>query len=683
MPISQKFFTMLPQRAVRQTMFTGDAFYNASWDYAISPEGKHYFSVCAEWLDDFGRPGLDAMLYEYIPGNGTLQPCVNVNTDLFTYPRTIRPTKIHTCINFMEDGRIIMNIHTTSPSPEHPQWMPEAYYAHPHEGFPGSNLIIFDPKTGKTEDLGIPIRYESIYGAQYDPSARAYYCSGYFRGHGYRIDLDTHAVTDFGQITEFGSYLHHLGADGHIYLSTRSGSLLRYNTTKQLPEFLGVELPTDLRYGPHQKRSRHVMCYAVNDPDGSKFYCTAHNKSNLLYAYSFADNTVSVVGSVVPDEYREVGDYMVFGMDFDSNGVLWYGLTAVGSSVHLISWDLNRDGSPIDHGIIGTPAHNYTCFCEAHIRENVFYAAGACHPWDPPSIVAVDLATVLEDSGKTGIQALDKATYRAKVYAPYYPCGNYLGETNAATGGIASHSAPDVPGGHALSDGVLRAVPKNNQFMMKTQEKYVTKLWKLCGVQASKVLSVSHDLNSKVTAITGNSDAGWLLHRIRKGHLLSTEPLTCPPETVSVSEKYNDVVFAAPAGRSWLAKAACDAPLADGSYLVGTLAGTLAVVQNGNAYNLGMPIEAGKIHALSSSPDKRTVYGVAGDKDGIGIVFSYSMEAGIVSHGMLYFADGCGNEGLGISTEPTSIDFAPDGRSIAIGVSDQLGCVYEYYFEDR
>ena len=682
----KRFFSMLPQSAVKQTMFQGDGYYNASWDYAISPDGRHYFSVCAEWLDGSGKPGLDAMLYEYSPEKLSLQCLINVNTDLFTYPRTIRPTKVHTCINFLEDGRVIMNTHTTSPSPVHPQWMPEAYYAHPYEGFPGSNLLVYDPKTGKVEDMGIPVRYESIYGARYDPIGKAYYCSGYFRGHGYKIDLNTHAVTDYGQVTEFGSYLHHTGSDGNIYISTRSGSLLRYNVYQKKPEFLGVSIPTDPDFPEFADRKRNVMTYAANAPDGKGFYFCMHTKNRKLYYYDIASNCIETVGSVIPGWWLLIADVgaSVFGMAFDEQGVLWYGLTAEGSCVHLIHWDVVNGGEPTDHGVIGTPEHNCTCFCEAYIRNNVFYAASACHPKDPPSIVAVDLKLLQKTVETEPLLAMDINTYRGMVFAKYYPKGGYSGSTNVVTGGIASYNAPDIPGGHALSDGILRALPRNNQFMVKAGKKYVTKLWKQMPIEASSVVEVGYERDGTVIAVSGNPQEGYWQHRIFRGKLLSTGKIDYVQRTTdAIREKYREVVFAAPAGRSWLAHACCEAVLTDESALVGTEAGTLAVVKNGKAYNLGSPMGAGRIHALSASADGRTVYGVAGDPEGIGIVFSYSMEAGLVSHGMIYFIDGDGEEGMGISTEPTSIAFSPDNSAIAIGAADRLGCVYEFFFEDR
>ena len=125
---SRKYFrSMISQRGIKQTFFHGQAEYNASWDYNVSPEGRHFFSVCAE------GPKIDAMLYEYIPESCEMIECVDTKKHIITYPRTVRPSKIHTCISFMEDGRLIMNNHTTAGAPSHPDWMTEAYFSHPCE----------------------------------------------------------------------------------------------------------------------------------------------------------------------------------------------------------------------------------------------------------------------------------------------------------------------------------------------------------------------------------------------------------------------------------------------------------------------------------------------------------------------------------------------------------------------
>lgn len=675
------FRSMVSQRGIKQTFYDGPAEYNASWDYNVSPDKKHFISICAE------GPKTDAMMYEYIPETCELKPCLDTKKDVMLYPRTIRPSKIHTCISFMEDGRVIMNNHTTAGAPAHPGWMTEAYWNHNWEGFPGSNVFIYDPKTGKTEDLGVPVPRESIYGGAYDPIHRAYYFSGYYRGHGYRLDLDTRKVTDYGQFTEFGTYFHIQGPDGNIYLSTRRGRMLRYNVHNQQAEILKSEIPVDETVW-EDSRTHNVMAYGAFGPDKKLYLCAHHNET--VFCYDTEKDEIAPVGSPVPSWYREKykGLYLLFGMDFDSKGVLWYGLKILGNCMRLVSWDIFNGGEPVDHGIVGTPEHAAWNFCQIHIVDDILYGSTTNHAVDGPAMIAIDLNIMNEDVDKPRERAWDKIVYRGTTDADIYPGEEKLsGPAAADATGPASQEERQAKkmlyGGEAYADGILRAKPYNNQFMLTTPTYYVTKLWKTLGDAASQVVEVYHDEADNVVAISGNGNTGYFKNIVKHGKLLSSEKIDYQPKDQNaVAEKYKDVILPAQAGRSWIAQATCEAELADGSMLVGTKAGGLAIVKDGKSFMLGFVSGTGAVHDLTSSPDKKTIYGVCGDKEDYGLVFSYSTEMGVVCHGGLYFEGrAASDDGLGISCEPCCIDYASDGKSIAIGVRDRLGAVYEYYFD--
>lgn len=675
------FRSVVSQRGIKQTFYTGPAEYNASWDYNVSPDKRHFISICAE------GPKTDAMMYEYIPETCELKPCLDTKKDIMLYPRTIRPSKIHTCMSFMEDGRVIMNNHTTAGAPSHPDWMTEAYWNHTWEGFPGSNVFIYDPKTGKTEDLGIPVPRESIYGGAYDPIHRAYYFSGYYRGHGYRLDLDTRRVTDYGQFTEFGTYFHIPGPDGNIYLSTRRGRMLRYNVHNQQAEILKSEIPVDETVW-EDSRTHNVMAYGAFGPDKKLYLCAHHNET--VYSYDTEKDEIAPVGSPVPQWYRDKykGLYLLFGMDFDSNGVLWYGLKILGNCMRLVSWDIFNNGEPVDHGIVGTPEHAAWNFCQIHIVDDILYGSTTNHAVDGPAMIAIDLNIMKEDVDKPRERAWDKIVYRGTADADIYPGDEVLsGPAAADATGPASQEERQAKkklyGGEAYADGILRKLQRNNQFMLTTPTYYVTKLWQKVGVEESPVAEVYHDEDGNVVAISGNEKNGYFKNIVKQGKLLSSEKIEYKPKDENaIADKYKDVILPAQAGRAWIAQATCEAELADGSMLVGTKAGGLAIVKDGKSFMLGFVSGTGAIHDLTSSLDKKTVYGVCGDKEDYGLVFSYSMEMGIVCHGGLYFEGrAASDDGLGISCEPCCIDYAPDGKSLAIGVRDRLGCVYEYYFD--
>ena len=163
----EQYLQMIPQSAVKQCFIDAPGF-NAAWDYCVTSEGKHYIPCCAE-----GTFPEYVKLYEYLPDANEMKLLFDLEGSITVYPRTIRPSKFHTSINPMPDGKLIMTTHTTASAPGHPCWMPEAYYTHMWEGYMGSNVLIYDPETGKVEDLGIPVPRDSVYGAKYIASINA------------------------------------------------------------------------------------------------------------------------------------------------------------------------------------------------------------------------------------------------------------------------------------------------------------------------------------------------------------------------------------------------------------------------------------------------------------------------------------------------------------------------------
>ena len=150
--IEEKLHYLVNQKAVRHSLLPPEIKHNATWDYAISPKGRHFFSVCAE-----GRYTEYAHLYEYIPATGALELRFRLDDVIITYPRAIRPSKFHESFSFLPDGRLIMTSHTTATAPNHPALAVSAYFDHQWEAYPGSNILIYDPETNKVTDLGIPV----------------------------------------------------------------------------------------------------------------------------------------------------------------------------------------------------------------------------------------------------------------------------------------------------------------------------------------------------------------------------------------------------------------------------------------------------------------------------------------------------------------------------------------------
>lgn len=663
---TEDYLKLVPQNAIRMSFIDAPG-YNAAWDYCITPEGRHFIPCCAE-----GSFPEYVKLYEFLPETGEMKLCFDMETSLVVYPRTIRPSKIHTSICPLSDGRLIMATHTTASAPTHPHWMPEAYYTHLWEGFMGSNIIIYDPATGEVEDLGIPVPRVSFYGAKYIERHNCLFLSDYFRGHAYRFDLNDRCVTDYGQCMEFGVCYLQEGPDGHLYFSTRSGALWRFNVDTLEPEYTGIEIPRMERPTVHDGgirrhgANRNVMTYAANGPDG-RIYLTTH-VGERFFAYDPENRRLETLGYCSPAAVRhDFPEGFVAGMAFDREGKLWYTEKFGTFGKHLCRLDiLNPGAQPEDFGLIGT--RERACFCveDIIIRDDILYICDTNYELGCPGVISIDLEVLRCDATEERSLGQDICLFFDKtepIHQEFYE-GDLLADAARllAVRGKAADEWPFIA---------------RNPFHFGRGRRYVCKLWKRFGDSCSAVEAVSFDAAGNVLAYIRAQ--GGICARIRDGELLDWEHCASPPQRDLDRLARITASYPLPAhpGRQYLARASAMAEMADGSLLVGTGDGCLAVINNGRVFALGPVCNGGAIHDIAASPDGKKLYGVAGDPESLGVVFSFDAENGLELCGSLYYEDCYGSEVVGVSCEPHSIAVSPDGTRVAVGVRDRLGSVYE------
>lgn len=669
----EQYLGLIPQSAVKQCFIDAPG-YNAAWDYCVTPKGRHFISCCAE-----GTFPEYVKLYEYLPDSNEMKLCFDLEKSLVIYPRTIRPSKVHTSMNPMPDGRLIMATHTTASAPNHPCWMPEAYYTHMWEGFMGSNILIYDPETGKVEDLGIPVPRDTIYGAKYIAEKDCLFFSTYMRGHAYRFDLKDRSVTDYGQCTEFGVYYLAKASDGNLYFTTRSGALWRFDVKTLRPEYTGVDVPEDQtkvkqRHVPNCGRNRNVMAYAANGEDG-RLYFAVHVGSRF-FAYDPKTNTLEMLGHTIPEVVRETTPYaMVAGMVFDRYGKLWYSCGEGHRGLRLCRIDIQDPlAQPEDFGLIGTEKRVQATVENMFIREDVLYMSDTNHGADAPGVVTVNLGKVREDAHKERILCQDPVLFiREKDQKVRY---EELYRGNLEEDGRHFMDFLD----QCAQDG--RYLTENPVFFGKGQ-RYACKLWKQFGAGSSGVSSVFYDEDGNVLAYLGAE--GSICVTVRDGEILKWEKSGAikGEDTEAVEKRFAGYSLPAHPGRQYLAQASACGKLGNGSVLVGTKDGMLAVIKPaddkaGKVFCLGAVCNGGAVHDIAVSPDGKRAYGVAGDPDSLGMIFTYDAESGLELCGCIRFEDGFGRESVGVSCEPCCIAVSPDGRRVAVGVRDYLGCVYEF-----
>ena len=685
-----EWFRLLPAEAIRHKYFTDQPEYAATWDLYVTREGRIFFPLCAELYYP-----MMTRLYEYLPEEDRFRLHFRLEDVTIQQERAIRASKIHTSITEINDGRLIMTTHTTARSPEHPDWMPFAYYGHPWEGYQGSHILIYDYRAGKVEDRGIPVPFESIYGAKYDASHNCLYFTGYLRGHLYRYDLDDNRVTDYGKITEFGSFRIAEGPDGNFYSSSRSGDFFRINLKTQQIESLGIELPDN--NGIHSRYHRIISYSACAR---GKLYLQP-TFSTGLWEYDPAANTLRQVGDFRP----KIGSYLprtgldsysqwVFGMAMDDEECLWYGYSLGG--LHLVRWDFLHGGEPENMGLIGSPGRGITIAPELLYRDGKLYVGDTNHLLDGPGAAVIDLERLkaARAAGRQGAICADALLY--KEIAQSVDREDFA--FRPAPGFTPTPMASFYPGG-GLERDIQRCLdqeksveqysvlPVGNRFDFQAKQLDGILLWRELSTELSQVRRLRWQDDRTLIAQTGpepgemGPDAGRELV-LTDGVITSCRPISAYDAEAPLPEFLRGLDYPAYPGRQYKAVPTAWAPWNGGRFLVGTRDGMLAVVTpegsgGASVFSLGTAAPNGPIHSITVSPDGTRAYGVAGDRLDLGSIFYYDDRAGLRWKGMVYRSEE--EKGMTLAgNELCCAALSPDGTRLAIGTRDRMGCIFLY-----
>ncbi|MEH7255057.1 hypothetical protein V7111_23380 [Neobacillus niacini] len=642
-------YRVMNQIGVKQCVLPSPSVHNASWDALLTSEGELYLSLCSELTTSEY-----AKLAKYDYQKNKVEEIFYTKELIFSNERFIRDSKIHTSLAQLGDGRLIMLTHTTDKSPDHPAWMPNAYYNHPWEGFPGSSLILYDPTTNKAENYGIPVHRETLYGGTYDAVKNAYYALGYMKGHLYRIDLDDRQVTDYGQVVEKASYRLIVGSDRNIYFTSRNGVLMRINVETQKVENLRHILPNS---SEKYRRNRSYMTYGVNGPDGRLYMSGMFNDE--ISVYDPKTDCFEVIGHYKQPEFYIKGienhDY-IGAMDFDANGVLYYIICGLrqdsgedfklGNS--LMRWDIMNGKDPEFLGLAGTESRVTTSSCSLFIDKGIqiLYIISTNHGNDAPDVIAVDLSVYKEKAHELGPVTHDPFVYSEnKLYKE-----------------------------HGESIRNTRKVWENNPYAFTAKSVIPVALW--------KEFSDEEIFDSGVKKLVWNSghlelftgEKSFYQYILdQSGKILHKRPITSLEADSQINLELELPYYP---GRQYQAVVDKMISINGDRYFIATKDGMLAIWDGRNVFALGPACSNGPVHDLTVTKDGKKVYGVAGDIDDFSIVFEYSNEKGlrwlgtVATDGYQY---GCFN-----SPYLTSIALNESDTILAIGSGGRMGSVYLY-----
>ena len=129
-------------------------------------------------------------------------------------------------------------------------------------------------------------------------------------------------------------------------------------------------------------------------------------------------------------------------------------------------------------------------------------------------------------------------------------------------------------------------------------------------------------------------------------------------------------------GRRYLAVATATAKMSDGRIAVGTKDGLFAIVKDGKAFSYGNAAAQGPVRCMTVSGDGMRLWGVAGDDEDMGTIFSFDDEKGLIQQGMINYNSPGYMDGPTAANILSAIAISPDEKWLAVGGADRLGSVH-------
>jgi len=691
---------LINQTSVRARMPKLEESYgaNACWDAVVAPDGKLYYPLSSE--NGFCmHTKLGCFDYE----QDKVEVCFDA-ADVLLHPiRKLPHSKFHTSLNIIprhalypeepydeKDYLVMGTTHSTDRAPHHEEWMPFGHHNHVWEGFPGSQILVYDPKSGRGMTLGVPVPQETIYGAKYEPKHNRLYMIGFMRGHVYCYDLnERRVIKDLGKAAEIFTYRLVLGADGHIYGVSKSGQMFKINTDTVELEHLEFHVP-DFKDNYSSYTWYRYMVQGRNHPNGKYLYFAIADISHM-YKLEFATGKVTELGSIFPkDGLFEGSRGIVNAFDIDKDGVLWIAVLAGGKQVlperypslcYLVRWDPDNGEDPYVCGLFGKPQRIQSYITEIEYdreRDRLFWVDQvSTEATNRPSAGGLDLAQFRKVYRERGPLADDHRAYKRRLTdkelerIEQRKKNGFSGEENAAHNPFQAFHPSKVEAIRIWRSVPRLEVPDSPVIGMVFDKKSEDYRWKLhvvsgksgCFDTAAFVMEL---VDGQVTSVKRFNEIDEEYKAWLRANILP-QPVNFDP-AIKLPEA---------TGRRYRAKASCVVDWKDGKQFVGTLDALAAIVSpDGSVYSLGNAAAYGPIRSMCTNKDKTHLWGVAGDDEDLGYVFQYDDKNGLRQMGLINYNIPGYFDGPTVANVMSSICLSPDEKYLAIGSRDRIAEVH-------
>jgi hypothetical protein len=249
----------------------------SSWgDGCLTKTGKYYTAVG----DHLGADA-NSYVYEYDPATAVLKRVVDVLRAIGHMLGLFGHGKIHSGLHEAADGTLYFTTYWGKPKEV------DAAYT---KGYPGSLLLRFDPKTGKTENLGAIAPKQGLPASAFDVKNQRLFFHAVYKGDVVVYDLAKRAVVYTGGADSTAGHRTFLvDADGRAWFSAQDGHLLRYDPDKNQVAKTPVELPEQ----SSAKKNNTLRAATGPAKDGTLYGMTAAGR---LFAFDPKAEKVTDLG---------------------------------------------------------------------------------------------------------------------------------------------------------------------------------------------------------------------------------------------------------------------------------------------------------------------------------------------------------------------------------------------------
>lgn len=360
-------------------------FTNQESGYFSIIEGKNgnLYIGCAKY-------GVNAYLVEFNPMTAAMRMVCDVHRVIMSMLRGFAAqAKIHTRNNV---GQLTGKIYFGSK-----QGYPEK--TEKRSDYPGGYVLAYDPKTGATENFGLPQKHFGIISATPDEARGLAYISTcddarpIENSHFMVLDLKTKKYTDLGNCEHSYAFIV-LDHKGRAYHPVRGGKIARYDSaTQKLDKF---EVTVDGAPAPHALTKDGAILNWEASPDGKTLWCV-ELFTNQLYSFDMTATAAKIPGKTHGDLLGQTDRTDCRAMCVDNKGKVWMAVShqvkGVGQRFDLVSYTPGAK-APRDHGPVGIANPDYIQLHDKDGKLKPWHHTlrkekdGTYAPWQPLGIAA-------------------------------------------------------------------------------------------------------------------------------------------------------------------------------------------------------------------------------------------------------------------------------------------------------